>query len=235
MIKRIFFTVLAVSLVFLPARGSGLRAAMTSTNYQIWADGFSAGGNDSTSSGYQLEDTVQMSGGGNISSTNYASSSSGFIEQRYPTNSEALTLSIGSSNLSFGDLNTALAKTASTVLTVYTNSYYGVSVTYSGNTLSNGGSQITAIGPTSAVSNPGTSQFGFNVIENPVASAPKAAATTNYNNATKYAFNSNDQIITSSRDINPTIFDLNYLANISGFEAPGSYSASMTFTALANF
>ncbi len=236
MLRKIFLVVLVAT--FLPFNAPQLFAAMSSAHYQIWADGFSSGGDNSSSTNFQLEDTIQSNGNGAISSTNFSNSGSGLSSQQYFQGQEVLTLSVGSGNLAFGQLSPSLASTVSTTLTVSSNSYYGVNVTYSGNTLNCptcGGGTIPAIGATAASSAIGSSQFGFNVIDTGSAASPKASATANYSNPSKYAFHSGDQIVSSSRDINPTTFNLNFLANMSGVEAQGNYSTSLTFTALANF
>lgn len=233
--KRFIF--LIISAVFLTTSAGGLNAAMTSSNYQIWADDFSIGGGEASSTLYKVGDTLGESAIGRASSTNY-SARGGFREMEYFRGDEVLTLSVGASSLSLGALNTSAAKTGSHTLTVDTNADYGVSVVFSGATLTcstcSGTNTVTGIGATAASSAVGTSQFGFNVIKSS-GTAPTAASRAPYDDAAKYAFNSGDQIVASTNAINSTVFDVNYLANISGSETAGNYSSAITFTATANF
>ena len=217
-----------------------LEAAMSSNNYQIWADVVSVGGiEQGSSTNYRLRETLGEAGIGRSSSTNY-SARIGFREMEghdQPTN-QSLTLNLGASAVSLGILSETEARTASHSLEVGTNSNLGVSVAFTGNTLTCSAcvsnNTIAAIGATAVASAVGTSQFGFNVAYQSGV-APVASAVAPYNNLSQYALNSGDQIISASGGINNTIFSVVYLANISGTEAAGSYVASITYTATANF
>lgn len=213
-------------------------AAMTSNNYQIWADVISTGGGeDAVSTNYNLQDTLGEQAIGRASSTNYTTRI-GFREMDYFRGDEVLTLTVDSASLALGALSTTQTKSAAHTLTVDTNSYSGVSVTYSGSTLAcsgcSGTNTITAIGATAAAAAVGASQFGFNAIYSSGAS-PSASSVSPYNDNSKYAFNSGDQIISSTGQINATVFNLTYIANISGSETAGTYLTTVTYTATANF
>lgn len=222
---------LVAALAMLLAGGAAF-AAMTSTGgYQIWADTVSTGGLEeglSGSSGYLMYDT----GGevsGNSSSTNY-NSQAGFrsLERN------SLSLSLSSASLDLGTLKADQASIGSHNLTFFTNYASGATISYSGGSLTNGGSAITAIGATAASSQPGTSQFGLRAVY--LSGDVSAQPLSPYDGGSLYAFNSGDDIISvASAMAEASVFSMNYLANISGSEVAGSYSASITFTAVPNF
>ena len=232
--KRIILFVVFVMLAGFWVQPNFLWAAMSSSNYQIWSDVFSeGGGEDTTSANYRMQDTIGEGIVGNSSSTNYGMKA-GFRQADYFEGMEVLTLSVGAATLELGTLSSSAASTASHTLTVDTNSHYGASVTYSGTTLTSGVNTIAGMGATALASSPGSSQFGFNAIYVSGAS-PAAAATAQYNNAAKYAFSSGDQIISSTAGINSTVFNINYIANITSGQTAGTYTTTITFTATANF
>ena len=216
-----------------------LSAAMSSANYQIWQDAISVGGGEDQSSGnYTLKDTLGELAIDRSSSTNYGLKP-GFREVQFFSGQETLSFSISPSSLEFGKLDKFSTAAGSVALTVNTNSYTGVSVTFGGNTLTCGActsgiTEVSAIGSGATASNVGTSQFGFNVIYS-AGTSPVASAVLPYNGAGAYAFNGGDQIISSSSQINETTFSVNFIANISGTEKGGNYSTTITYTATANF
>lgn len=238
MFRKITIFLFGLWLVCLPM-GNAIDAAMNSGNYQIWGDNLSVGGGeDVSSSNYRLQDTVDQGISGGLSSSTSYNISSGFRANPYFEGQAVLTLSLSSASLDFGTLSTTAVKTVSHTITVDSNSFYGLSVTVSGSTLTcsacGGTNTITGIGGSAASSIPGTSQFGLNVIYNSGAS-PRASAASPYNTADQYAFQSGNQIISATGNINSTVFTINYIANISGSETAGSYTTNLTYTATANF
>jgi len=217
---------------------NSLIAAMSSGNYQIWQDAISVGGGeDQVSSNYSLDDTLGEFAVGRSSSTNYGVKI-GFRESSFFSGAQVLSLSISPSSLEFGNLTTDSTGSGSVSLVVDTNSFSGVSVTYSGSTLTcsscGGTNTISAIGSSSTASASGSSQFGFNAIYSSGAS-PVASATSNYSSSGQYAFSSGSEIISSSGSINETTFNLNFIANISGDESAGIYTTTIVYTATASF
>jgi len=213
-------------------------AAMNSSNYQIWADVVSVGGGeDGISASYYLYDTLGEGIIGRSSSTNY-SSRAGFREMIKDSSVNVLTLTLGSSALDLGNLSTTATGSGSHTISVETNSATGLSVTFSGATLTcgacSGTNTITAIGAIATASSAGSSQFGFNVIYDSGDST--AASQSPYDTAGLYAFNSGDEVISASSAMSSgATFDATYIANISGSETAGSYSSTITYTATANF
>ena len=157
-----------------------LSAAMTSNNYQIWQDAISVGGGeDQSSANYGLQDTLGELAVDPSSSTNNALKP-GFRSNQFFSGQQTLTFSVSPATLEFGKLDKSSTAMGSVVLSVETNSYTGVSVTYGGNTLTCGActsnpKEVSAIGSGASAANAGSSQFGFNAIyssgSSPVASA----------------------------------------------------------------
>lgn len=236
MVKAFNFLICFLAAVFIFP--NLLLAAMTSNNYQIWQDALSVGGGeDQASSNYSLKDTLGELGLGDSSSTNNGLKP-GFRSAEFYSGQAVLSFSVTPSSMEFGALDKFSTAVGTLVLSVTTNSYTGVSVTYGGNTLTcsacSGINTISAIGAGGASSNVGTSQFGFNAILTS-GTSPTASVVSPYNTAGQYAFNSGDEIISSSAPINETTFNLNFITNISGQEKDGTYTTNITYTATANF
>lgn len=205
-------------------------AAMSSDNYQIWADVISVGGaEDMASDNYQLQDTIGEPIIGRSFSPSEELMGAGFREVL-----RVLTLSLSANNLNFAQLRNHITQTANHNLTVKTNSLTGISVTFTGDTLRSGSGVINGIGSTAAAAVAGDSQFGFNVIYQS-GSAPVATAKAPYNIDGLYAFQSGDEIISSAGTINATVFTVNYIANITGSEPSGNYTTTINYLATANF
>ncbi|MFA5029947.1 MAG: hypothetical protein WC518_04435 [Patescibacteria group bacterium] len=233
--KKFILLMAAVGVLFFGVNFSG--AAMSSDNYQIWADVISVGGIEKASStNYRMHTTLGEGASGRFSSSG-DSGRAGFREmQKFH-----LTLSLGASALALGELKTTETKSASHTLTVESNSDTGISVTFSGSTLAcascSGTNSVSGIGGTAASSAIGTSQFGFNSIIDlsQSASTPLAGAVSPYNTSGQYAFSSGSQVISATTAVNRSVFNINYIANINGNETGGSYNTTITYTATANF
>jgi len=234
---RIINLVIGFLIVFLVAPNL-LEAAMSSSNYQIWQDAISVGGGeDQTSSNFSLKDTLGEFGVGNSSSTNNGLKP-GFRSAEFYSGQSILTFSVSPSSIEFGNLSKTATAAGSVSLSVLTNSYTGVSVTYTGNTLTcsacTGINTISAIGAAASGSIIGTSQFGFNAIYSS-GTSPVASSVSPYNSAGSYAFSSGDEVVSSTGPINETVFNVNFIANIKGNEKSGIYTTTITYTATANF
>jgi hypothetical protein len=238
--KSIFWAVFVLSSILLPF--NGLWARMESTNFIIWADVFNSGGTeDSESANFKIQDSI---GEGEILSNTSTSASWGIkagFREMYPD--YYLTLSVGSNSINLGTLSSSLATAASHTMNVDTNATNGFSVTLTGNTLTSGVNTIDGIGATAAASAPGSEQFGINLVANanpaigadPAGAAPIGSAANQYREADKFAFNNGAVIATSSVPINPTVFTVSYLTNISNSSVAGSYNTTLTYSATANF
>ena len=106
-------------------------------------------------------------------------------------------------------------------------------MTLAGNTLTSGGNTVNAIGAANTASSAGTEQFGLRLNASGgsgAVSVPYAAAGFAFDTA---AFP--DQIATSTGASANTTYSARYLANITTLTEAGSYTATLTYVATANF
>lgn len=162
------------------------------------------------------------------------------------TVAQSLTFSISDTAIGFGALGSGGARFATGDATgsgsevgahdlvVGTNATNGYSLTATGTTLTaSGGATITAIGGTAAASSVGTEQFGMRfaatggsgTVSAPYASADFAFDTTAFP----------DQIAAATGASSNTTYSARYIANIAANTDAGSYSATVTYVATANF
>jgi hypothetical protein len=162
------------------------------------------------------------------------------------TVAQSLTFSISDTSIGFGTLNSASARYATGDalgagsegeahnLIVGTNAANGYSLTATGTTLtSGGGPTVTAIGAANTASSAGTEQFGMRFTASGgtgAVSAPYAAAGFAFDTA---AFP--DQVASATGASANTTYSARYLANIAANTEAGSYSATVTYVATANF
>lgn len=159
--------------------------------------------------------------------------------------SQALTFTLSTTTISFGTLNSAAARFASSTaaggaaeveahnIVVGTNALNGYTVTASGTTLTYGSSTINAIGSSNTVSAVGTEQFGLRAsatggigaVSAPYAAAGFAFATSTFPNA----------LATATGASANTTFSLRYLANISANTEAGVYTGAVQYLTTANF
>ncbi len=158
---------------------------------------------------------------------------------------QSLTFSLSDNSIGFGSLSSAGARyaTGDTLgggseveahnLVVGTNAANGYTMTASGTTLTSGVNTITAIGGTNSASSVGTEQFGLRLTATGgtgTVSAPYAASGFAYDTA---AFP--DAIASATGSSANTTYSARYLANITANTEAGSYTATLTYVATANY
>lgn len=241
--KKKSFLVLVTFVVgfslFLPVN---IFARMSSDNYIIYADVFSSGGSStSTSASYSLHDTLGEALIISATSTSASYGTKAGFQEMYPD--QYLSFSVGATSVALGTLSSSAVSSASHTMTVDTNSTHGFTITVSGNTLTKVGATIDAIGAIAAASNPGTEQFGINLVANtspsvgadPSGTAPIGSAASNYDTANQFAYNSGGTVASATTDINTTTYTVSYMANITALTQAGLYSTTLTYAATANF
>lgn len=144
--------------------------------------------------------------------------------------------------------------TATSQMAASTNAGSGYVITVNGPTLTNGGNTVTAMS-SSTTGVRGTSQFGMNLRANTTATsnpavgidvAPAANGTslrgealTGYNTVDNFKFNSGDSVADSGNggagSTNAQIFTISYIVNVSGNQAPGTYTSTLTYICTATF
>jgi hypothetical protein len=142
--------------------------------------------------------------------------------------------------INVGILKSTQANSGTTQAGAATNDESGYTLSVLGNTMTAGNNTIPALN-TPTASAPGTGQFGINlrantnpaVGQNP--SGGSGAPTSPYNQPNLFTFVSGDAIATSPLPTDFTVYTISYLVNIPAGQAPGTYSTTMTYVAVASF
>lgn len=189
-------------------------AAMSSTNYYIYADSIDAGGVFGTSSLYSLHSVIGETGVGTVSSTSYE------IRGGYLAMDRGyLSLDLTSNSINLGDLNTTTVSAASTTATISTDAVngYGLSVA---SAVWNGASLADVTVPIFVA---GTEAYGM--------------VTSTIGGSDSDAFSIiNNRLINTN--VNPAINDrvvLTVKAAIGSATAAATYRQNITLQLMANF
>jgi hypothetical protein len=144
-------------------------------------------------------------------------------------------------SVSFGTLSKSQVSAISTQFAAATNDPTGYIIYSLGTTLTSGNNVIAAPS-TPSPSAPGNSQFGINLRQNILPSVgqnPQGAGTgaplTDYNAANLFMFNPGAAIASASTATDYTVFTTTYIANIVDGQAPGVYTTTITYMAVAQF
>ncbi len=157
---------------------------------------------------------------------------------------QSLTFSISANSIAFGSLTAGAARFASSTASgqatevaahtviVGTNAGNGYSMTINGNTLTSGANTVTAIGGSNTASSIGTEQFGLRL----TASGGSGAVAAPYA-AAGFAFTAGSatQVASASGASANTTYSPRYIANISSNTEAGTYTATLSYVATANF
>jgi hypothetical protein len=157
-----------------------------------------------------------------------------FVSAALPTTTAVKSVSI--------DACTAASGTCTSVMAASTNATTGYAITVNGTTLTSGSNTITALAA-QAASSTGTSQFGLNLRSNTspatVGADPSGGGsgsyTANYGTTNQYRFVTGDSVASAAGATNANAFTVTYLANVPGSQAPGTYTAVMTYICTATY
>lgn len=235
-------------LLLLFAVNSGYLSAYTgrsSSNYQIFIDSQLQGGGALTSS---------LSGYGMTASVGDAIASDQTTSNNYQESSGALGIedepSVGltwgnASGLNFGIIDNQSTTYGTHTITLHYNGNAGMDLMLFGTPPTNENDYvIDAIGSTAVSSAPGTEQFGINLVGNTVPANVGAdvspigspmQATSQYNQANKYAWGYGDIIATSTERISETIFTVTVIMNIDSTTPSGSYVTNLNYSVVPRF
>ena len=214
-------------------------AAMSSSNYKINADSINIGGGQSSSTNYQMEDTIGEVATGDSDSDSYKTKAGYQAMWDYPP---YLSFSLDGNYVAFGTLDYQMPSFETTGFTVATNAENGYAVTIAGNTLthSNLSDTISAM-ETAAPSSIGSEQFGINLKNNDTpdvgleADGGSGQAAAGYNTMDNFKFVSGDIIASSSSFTYPTTFTISYLGNVNINTEGGSYATVLTLVATGRY
>lgn len=149
--------------------------------------------------------------------------------------------SVNGARVSFGELQKESTVTGSTQFSGATNDYFGLTVFVNGQTLTAGNVAITPLATNSA-SVVGQSQFGLNLRANTVPAVgvdPQGIGTTAplpaYSVPNSYRFVNGEAVALSPTSTDFTRLTVSYIVNIPQDQAPGIYTTTLTYTAVASF
>lgn len=162
----------------------------------------------------------------------------------------ATCTSVTTGTISFNQLFSAgSTATATSQMAASTNALSGYIITVNGLTLSSGGNTITAMAGGASSTN--SSQFGMNLKSNTTPTvgtevAPAANGTslrgqakTGYATADSYKFVSGDTVAASDNGgagpTNGQVFTASYIVNVTGNQAPGTYTTTLTYICTPTF
>lgn len=142
--------------------------------------------------------------------------------------------------LNFGELSTTETRFLTSQFAGATNDESGYVVSLAGTTMTSGNNTIPAL-TSSSTSSAGTGQFGINLRANsapsvgvdPVGSG-SATADADYNAPNQFRFQ-NDILASSPISTDFNRFTVSYIINIPDGQAPGVYSTTLTYIAVASF
>jgi hypothetical protein len=144
--------------------------------------------------------------------------------------------------------------TATSQMAASTNAGSGYNITVAGTTLTSGSNTITAMN-SATTGTRGTSQFGLNLVANTTTTSTPAVGTavtpaangttlkgqaaTGYNTADTFKYTTGDSVANSANGgAGPTdaqIYTVSYIVNVSGSQAAGTYTTTLTYVCTATF
>jgi hypothetical protein len=188
---------------------------------------------ESSSANFKATSGAGDTGIGRSSSTNFQSES-GSDTTAVPN----LTVSMTSTSASFGTFSPSTASTATATFSVINYTSFGYVVQIAGPPPSYGTNQIDAMSA-NAPSQPGTEQFGINLVANtsPVSFGANpnngtipndfgfGAAATNYSTTNQYRYVAGETIAQAPKSSGKTDYTISYLANVATLTPGGTYSS----------
>lgn len=207
--KKIIYIFFLIGFLLLPLRTLGM---MSSTNYTIYADTVDAGGVYSSGGSYTLEDTTGESPAGFTTSSVYE------VRGGYQAMGRgSISITLSSTNLNLGTMNTAQVNSASTTVKVTTDSTSGYVLSVG----SLGGTSLAGV--TDGAVSAGNEEYGLAL------------------EGIDRLFLDDEAIIqglglaSSSTPVIDAETILEFKAAISGASTPGARSQAITLSASANF
>lgn len=226
--------IIFLTLLVLPLN---LFAEMGSDNYVIRGDSISVGGVEQNSENFISYESIGEVGTGDMQSESYILDA-GFWAMI--GDEDALTFSITDNVADLGTLSRDFARSETAGFTAATTSQAGYVIEFFGNPL---GFESNTIDPLSSPgeSDPGSEQFGFNLVHNTnptVGVDPDGGngqAASGYDQENLYKFSSGDVIAESTQPSVYTDYTASFIGNISGLSDAGDYSTNLTVVITGKF
>lgn len=242
MLKRfrgwIGLALVGASVVF--GYSSTVHAELESPNYKFEESTIGSGSMvQSNSANYQSTHALGDVAVGEAASANYQVQA-GSKTSPDPT----LTVQINSSAASFGSFSPTNASMATASFSVSNYTAFGYVVQIEGSPPKNGSRTIPALA-TEASSNPGTEQFGINLVANTapmsIGANPdqgqfgQGVAHPDYATPNKYRYNSGDIIASAPKSSGLTKFTVSYLVNVAPLTKGGAYKTNQTIIVIGTY
>ncbi|MBA3679552.1 hypothetical protein H0W80_05225 [Candidatus Saccharibacteria bacterium] len=149
------------------------------------------------------------------------------------------------SSVALGTLTPSTSGTGTSQVGVTTNASSGYVITYNGVLPTSGANTIASIGAGATSPAQGTSQFGMNLVANTVpttfgatvagAGSAVPVAAVNTTNQYSYTAGAATNVVSQGTADGFRFFTVSYLANVSGTQAPGTYTTTLTYVCTATF
>jgi hypothetical protein len=230
---------------------SVLAAQSKSTNYEVTEVQFGSGGLlNASSANYKAQENLGSNIDGSAKSTHYGANS-GFLTPNTPF----LQMVVNPATINLGTLNSSSAATGTATFSVraYVDSGYVVMSMNSSPTNEDGVALKNM--STAAVSNPGTEQYGINLVQNlttctnpapanfganpspiPTSAYATGQAANGYNTCGLFKYNVGDVIAqTTTSGAGETDYTISYLVNINSLSKAGHYNMTQNLVAVATF
>lgn len=215
-------------------------AELQSPNYRFDESTIGSGGlEQSSSANYRSTSTLGDVAIGTAASANYQVQA-GSKTSPDPT----LSVIINSTAANFGNFSAASAAVATASFSVSNYTSYGYVVHVIGTPLQNGSYTIPGLA-TETTSDPGTKQFGMNLVANTSPSSIGAnpnhgdfgvgSAATGYDVPNKYRFVSGETIASAPSTSGATTYTITYLANVESLMASGQYKTDQTIVVTGTY
>lgn len=213
---------------------------LKSTTYTLKEGAIGSGSlNQSASSTYRITDATGDIGIGTSNSSTY-NLTAGSKTTPDPT----LSFSITNSGSNFPSFSASSASMTTATFSVLNYTSYGYVVQIAGNAPTNGTKVIPGLA-TNSDSQPGTEQFGLNLVANTVPSSIGAnpdnggygfgQADPNYAIPNKYRFVSGDTIARAPKSSGVTNYTISYLVNVAGLTPGGQYQTNLTLIVVGTY
>jgi hypothetical protein len=158
---------------------------------------------------------------------------------------------VAGTTVALGTFSTSAAVSGTSVMAASTNAASGYAITVNGAVPTcsgcTGSPTVAAMGTQSAngsatTSSNGTAQFGLNLRSNAtpsggadVSGTGTGTYGTNYGTANNFRFFTGDSVATAAAATNANTFTVDYIVNVPGSQAAGSYTATFTYICTATF
>lgn len=204
-----------------------------SNNYRFDEMTIGAGGLiQSASPSYQANSVLSDIAVGETTSSNYQLATGGLT-----THEPTLSVIVNASNINLGQLTSSTAATGTATFSVLNYTAFGYVVQLSGGTMKNGNHSLDAMATTNT-SQPGTEQFGVNLVANtsPVSFGANlnnggfgyGQIMPNYSQANRFRYVEGEAIAQAPKSSGVTNYTISYVVNVADLTPGGVYATNQS-------